>query len=189
MPIPRTCVCSLSYTIWNAHASYCRLWPLWLYNVFPHYSYLLKGTIFKKKNLYKIQCVFLFPYNFCLKHFSFQEELGEIWSKIFVGIHVNYLFFLSELNESWIFSRDSKSSQISNFTKIHSVGAGAKLFHAVGRTDRQTDKTKLIVALCNFSERPQTINVFMKYSKSLTAIPFIFCALWWTSMVETCNIL
>ena len=50
MPIPRECVCSLSYTVQNARASYCRLWPIWLYNVFPHYR--LKGTIFKQKRIY-----------------------------------------------------------------------------------------------------------------------------------------
>jgi len=38
-----------------------------------------------------------------------------------------------------------KTRQISNFTKIHSVGA--KLFHADGRTDM----TKLIVAFRNFA--------------------------------------
>ena len=66
--------------------------------------------------------------------------------------------------------------------KIHSVGAGAKLFHVDRRkdgqtnrrTDRQTEKTKLIVAFCNFSKRPQMIYAFINYSKSLTAIPFIF---------------
>jgi hypothetical protein len=37
--------------------------------------------------------------------------------------------------------------------KNHPVGA--KLFHADGRTDRQTDLTKLIVAFCNFVNMPK----------------------------------
>jgi len=51
-----------------------------LYNMFP--NYLIKETIFqKKKKSYWTQNVcFDFLYNFCLKHFSFWEELTEIWS-------------------------------------------------------------------------------------------------------------
>jgi len=43
----------------------------------------------------------------------------------------------------------SKYIQISNFTKIHAVGG--ELSHADGRADRQTDMTKLIIALCNYA--------------------------------------
>ena len=39
-------------------------------------------------------------------------------------------------------------TQISNFMKIRPVGA--ELFHADGRTDRQTDMTKLTVAFTQF---------------------------------------
>jgi hypothetical protein len=24
------CICSLQYPVWNAHASYCHLWPVWV---------------------------------------------------------------------------------------------------------------------------------------------------------------
>ena len=41
-------VCSLSYPACNAHAPYCHLWPVPLYNTFPHY--VIKGTIFEKEN-------------------------------------------------------------------------------------------------------------------------------------------
>jgi Fe-S-cluster formation regulator IscX/YfhJ len=37
--------------------------------------------------------------------------------------------------------------------KIRPVGA--ELFHADGRTDRQTDMTKLIVAFSNFANAPK----------------------------------
>jgi hypothetical protein len=33
------CVCSLRYPTYNAHAQYCHLWPVRLYNFFPHYYY------------------------------------------------------------------------------------------------------------------------------------------------------
>ena len=54
--------------------------------------------------------------------------------------------FLSHVNETWNFlHRFSKNSQISSFLKIRPVGA--ELFHVDGRTDGQTDMTKLIIAL------------------------------------------
>jgi len=30
-------ICSLSYPACNVHASYCHLWPIWLYRIFQHY--------------------------------------------------------------------------------------------------------------------------------------------------------
>jgi hypothetical protein len=43
---------------------------------------------------------------------------------------------------------------MSNFVKIHLVRA--KWFHPDGRTDRQTDMTKLIDAFRNFVNAPKT---------------------------------
>jgi hypothetical protein len=51
------------------------LWPAPLYHIFPHY--LIKGTIFEKKNRIQNVC-FDSLYNFCVKHLSFQEELSEM---------------------------------------------------------------------------------------------------------------
>ena len=41
---------------------------------------------------------FDFHYNVCLKLFSFYEELIEIWSKMYIGLHVKYPLFLSDFN-------------------------------------------------------------------------------------------
>jgi hypothetical protein len=43
-------------------------------------------------------CGLIFSTN-SLKHFSLCEELGEILSKIYIGLRVKYLLFLSDLNE------------------------------------------------------------------------------------------
>jgi hypothetical protein len=58
----------------------------------------------KKKNSYWTKTVcFDFLYNFCLKHFSFYEEMSEIWSNMYTGLHVKYPLFLPSFNDSWIF--------------------------------------------------------------------------------------
>jgi hypothetical protein len=51
------CVCSLIYPAYSAHAPYCHLWPVRLYNIFSHYY--INDTIFKKK-LLNMKCVFWF---------------------------------------------------------------------------------------------------------------------------------
>jgi hypothetical protein len=41
-----------------------------------------------------------FLYNFYLKHFSFQKELSEMLSQMYIGLHVKYPFFLSDFNKT-----------------------------------------------------------------------------------------
>ena len=75
---------------------------------------------------------FDFLYNFYLKHFSFQKELSEMLSQMYIGLHVKYPFFLSDFNK--IVSTDfRKNTQISNFMKIRPVGV--ELLHADGQMD------------------------------------------------------
>jgi len=79
----------------------------------------------------------------------------EIWSKMYIGLHVKYRLFLLDFNETRIFIDSlSKTTPISNFMKIHPVGA--ELFYADGRTDWWTDPTKLTLAFRNFVGPPKT---------------------------------
>jgi len=69
--------------------------------------------------------------------------------KYYIGLHVKYPLFLSDFNETWIFSTYfHKSIQMSILMKIRRVGA--ELFHV----DWRTDMTKLTVAFRNFANVP-----------------------------------
>jgi hypothetical protein len=57
----RVCVCSLRYPACNAHAPYCCLWPVRLYNIFSHY--FIKSTI-KKNVIEHKMCVLIFSTDF-----------------------------------------------------------------------------------------------------------------------------
>ena len=59
----------LSYPACNAHAPYCRLWPVRLYLIFPHFD--TGGTIFEKKSYWTQNVCSDFLYNFFLKPVSF----------------------------------------------------------------------------------------------------------------------
>ena len=73
---------------------------------------------------------------------------------MYIGLHVKYPLFLSNFNEIWIFVADfKKNTQVSNFGKIRPLGA--ELFHVDGRTNGQTDMTKVIEAFLNFVNAPK----------------------------------
>jgi hypothetical protein len=47
--------------------------------------------------------MFGFLCNLSLKHIIFQEELSKIWSKMYIGLHVQYPLLLSDFDGTWIF--------------------------------------------------------------------------------------
>jgi hypothetical protein len=76
---------------------------------------------------------------------------------MYIGLHVKYPLFLSDLKKKppfYLLYGFSKNAQISNFMKIRPVGT--ELLHAGGRTEGQTYMTKLIVALRNFANAHKT---------------------------------
>jgi hypothetical protein len=77
---------------WACAVLYCHILP----------RYPIKARFSRKISGPNMCCAFL--YNFCLKHFSFQEELRDILSLMHVRLHVKCPLFLSEFNETWTFS-------------------------------------------------------------------------------------
>ena len=84
--------------------------------------------------------------------------MGEIWSKMYIGLHVKYCLFLADFNDSWIFFTGfPKSTQIYNFMEIRSVWA--ELFHAGGQTDKHEEWNSRFSQFC---ERAQKLTGYLK---------------------------
>jgi len=80
-----------------------------------------------------------------------------------IGLHVKYWLLLSDCNETGIFLTDfrEKNTEISNFIQIRPVKY--ELVHAGGRTDGETDMTKLIVAFRTFTKAPKKLEVRKRF--------------------------
>ena len=107
------------------------------------FNILINGTICGKMVI-EHKSAFDFLYNFCLKHFSFYEEMGEVWSKMYIGLHVKNRLFWLDFNETWIFSIDFR--KYSNITFNENWFSGSRVVPC-----RQTDMTKRIAAFRNFA--------------------------------------
>ena len=103
------CVCSLSYSACNAHAPYCHPWPGRLYNVFAYF--LKNGTIFAKKITEYKRYIFIFSTTLS-EMILIRRQLNEIWWRMFIGLHVKYPLFLSDCNETLIFTIFEKYSNV-----------------------------------------------------------------------------
>jgi len=93
--------------------------------------------------------VLIFSTTFVWK-ISFQAELCEIWSRMYIGLHVKYPLNLSYFNETWILSAD--------FRKIlkHQISRkSVYLKHNCSIwTDGRTDKhAEVICCFTQFCER------------------------------------
>jgi hypothetical protein len=82
-------------------------------------------------------------------------------------LRINYPLFLSDFNETWIFSTDFRKKNTS--IKFHQNSSSGSRVQTERRTDRQTDMTKLTVAFHNFVNA--TTNVACIYDKGFLAFP------------------
>ena len=129
--------------------NHSHLWPVPLYNIFPHY--LINGTIFEKnKKLLNVKC-FHFLYKFLWNIFHSKKNWAS-YDQICIGLHVKNPLVLCDFNDIWIFRQIfEKYSNIKFYENPSSVSRVVPC----GRMDGRTDMTKLTVAFRNFANAPK----------------------------------
>ena len=133
------------------------LWPVWLYNIFP--NYLINNTILEKI-LLNTKCVLWFSLQLLSEAFPILRRIGcnVIMNVHTVRLHVKYLLFLWDFNETSIF--------LTHFQKIlkykyHTNPSSGSYVVPCGQRDEQTDTTKLTGAVSNFANMPKSSHLWM----------------------------
>jgi hypothetical protein len=133
------------YPICNARAPYCHLWPVRLYNIFPHY--LINGAIFEKRAIEHKMCAVIFLQLLSKPFLILRRTERDMMKTVYWYLcKVPIILIWSEWNMN-VLEQFSKDTQMWYFVKIRPVGA--ELFRADRRTDRQTDMAKVIVFFFN----------------------------------------
>ena len=105
-----------------------------------HFSTLShkRHGFFKRKCKYEI--VFYSLYNFFLKLFSFQEELSEILSQMYIGLYVKCPLFVPDLMKLKFSPQIFEKFSNIKFHENTSSGSRVALWgQTYGRTDRHDD--------------------------------------------------
>jgi hypothetical protein len=113
-----------------------------------------------EKSYWTQNVCFGFRHRFCLKHLSFKEELSEIWSKIYIGLHVKYPLFLYDFNQTWISTTVFRKIA---HVKFHVVQVRSYVQEhgrdSASQTNHQKRKTRVILFLEVLSLRKKLISV------------------------------
>jgi hypothetical protein len=135
---------------------HCHLWPLWLYRIFRHY---FTNVTVLGKNLLSIKRVPLFFLQSLSDTFLIlgiiQRDIRNVKTSSKVHIFVR---LSSNMNFLDTFS---ENAQISDCIKIRLMEA--RFSHTGGRTDRQRNMKKLVVAFHNFANASKQSSCYSTY--------------------------
>jgi hypothetical protein len=123
---------------------------------FPHYP--IKGTIFGKKNVINIKCVFSFSLQLLSENFSLYEWKSEVSAQLCIGLHVKYRYYCQILVKL--------ESSLQTFEKywnikLHGNPSSESGVVPFGPRDRQrdarTDMTNLRAVFRNFTNSSKNL--------------------------------
>jgi hypothetical protein len=137
------CVCSLRYSTWNAHASYCHLWPFRLYSIFPHLNH--KRDDYRKN---------ITEHKICASNFStytvwniFHSKKNRArYDRKCILVHIKYPFYSCPILMKLKFAEQIFEKSL-NIKFYENLSSGSRVVPC-GRTDM----TKLIVAFRDFAK-------------------------------------
>ena len=137
------CACSLSYPVGNAHAPYCHLWPVGLYNIFQ--QYFMNGTIFGEGGVIEQKMhVSIFSVTFVWNISHYKNNWARYDQKC-TSYSCQILMALVSSRE--IFEKYSN-------TKFHENPSSGSWLVPCGRTDRHDEANN---RFSQFANAPNTV--------------------------------
>ena len=79
--------------------------------------------------------------------------MGEIWSKMYIGLHVKYLLVLSDFNGTWIFSADFRRILKNKISRKSVHWEPSCSTRTDGRTDRHDKAISRFSQFCTRAEK------------------------------------
>jgi hypothetical protein len=115
------------------------------------------------KNLMSTKCVFIFSTTFVCNVSNSKKKWARYDKKMYIGLHVKYPLFVSDFNETWVFSTDFRKPlkyQISWKSVQWEPNCSTR---TDGRTDRHDDANSRFSQFCEQRLKPPT--KYAVYSK------------------------
>ena len=155
------CVCNHRYPACNAHASYCHLRPVWLYHIFSYI--LINGTICGKYINERKMCTLIFATIF-LWNISKSKKYSATYCHKCTHVFMQSTRYSCHILTNVEFSQRGFEKH-TNIIFHENPSSGSRVLPC-GRSDWQTDMTKIMVAFRNFAKVPRRA---YKVSKSLNS--------------------